>query len=262
MRGQITSPATKNIYLRINQFEKYNDEAFKLKLSKQIVAAKISNCLQLIRNFSYNHPKSGLKPYKDQLKAYLNKVDQTVGTDQLLGIEGGAAKVYFTAFGQMLRAGFEFAGRVKRPPTDPVNALLSFSYTMIFNEISSLLDGLGFDPYLGYYHKADYGRASLAADLIEEFRAPVADRLTLNLVNNRILQSGDFHSNPKGGGVYLNRNAMKRYFVKYEKTLNAEFAHPQIGETTTLRKCFRIQAERLAATIQNKAEYVPYTLNI
>ncbi len=133
---------------------------------------------------------------------------------------------------------------------------------MGFNEISSPQDGLGFGPYLGYFHKADYGRASLAADLIEEFRAPVADRLTLKLINNRIFHPDDFHTNPKGGGVYLNRDAMKRYFIEYEKALNAEFTYPQTDETRTLRKCFRIQAQRLAATIQNKAEYVPYTLNI
>ena len=262
LRGQITSPATKNIFLRIKQFEKYNDEAFKLKLSKQIVASKIFNCLQLIRSFSYNHPKLELGPYLDQLQAYLGRVEKAGRVDQLLGFEGGAAKIYFTAFGHMVRGDFSFSGRVKRPPTDPVNAILSFSYTIVFNEISSLLDGIGFDPYLGYFHKADYGRASLAADLIEEFRAPVADRLTLNLINNRIFQPDDFHTNPKGGGVYLNRDAMKRYFVEYEKKLNAEFTHPQTIENTTLRKCFRIQAERLAATIQNDAEYIPYTLTI
>jgi CRISPR-associated protein Cas1 len=238
----------------------YSDEAFKLKLSRQIVAAKIANCLQLIRSFSYNHPELEIGQYQKRLQEYLNKVAQADRTDQLLGFEGGAAKDYFEAFGRMVLGEFDFPGRKKRPPTDPVNALLSFSYTMVFNEISSLLDGLGFDPYLGYLHKPDYGRASLASDLIEEFRAPVADRLTLNLVNNRILQPDDFHLNPKGGGVYLNKDAMKRYFAEYEKELNAEFVHPHTDENTTLRKCFRIQAERLAATIQKGAEYVPYQL--
>ena len=261
LRGQITSPATKNIHLRIKQFDKYNDEVFKLKLSKQIVDAKITNGLHLIRSFSYNHPELELvEQYQSPLQKYLDKAAQVTGSDQLLGIEGGAAKVYFNAFGRMVLGEFNFTGRKKRPPTDPVNSILSFSYTMVFNEISSLLDGLGFDPYLGYFHKADYGRASLASDLIEEFRAPIADRLTLNLVNNRIVQSGDFHTNPKGGGVYFNRDAMKRYFTEYEKTLNAEFAHPRTGETTTLRKCFRIQAQRLSATIQNDVEYTPYKL--
>ena len=90
----------------------------------------------------------------------------------------------------------------------------------------------------------------------------VADRFTLKLINNQIFKPEDFYTNPKGGGVYLKRKSMKRYFVEYEKKLNEEFEHPRTGETTTLRKCFRIQAESLAATIQNKAEYVPYTMNI
>jgi len=260
LKGQITSPVTKNISLRINQFHKYNDEAFKLKLSQQIVAGKITNCLQLIRSFAYNHPEVELGRYQGGLQESMGRVAEADRPDQLLGFEGGAARDYFEAFGRMVLGEFNFPGRKKRPPTDPVNSLLSFGYTMVFNEISSLLDGLGFDPYLGYLHKPDYGRPSLASDLIEEFRAPVADRLTLNLVNNRILQPHDFHSNPKGGGVYLNKDAMKRYFAEYEKMLNTEFLHPQTGENTTLRKCFRIQAERLAATIQKDTEYVPFQM--
>lgn len=146
----------------------------------------------------------------------------------------------------MLPGRFAFPGRKKHPPTDPVNALLSLSYTMIFNEISSLLDGLGFDPYLAYYHSIDYGRASLASDLMEEFQSPVAGRLTLNLVNNRVFGKEDFYSNPKER-VYLRREALKRYFVEYEEMLNREFVRQENGENTTFRKCFRYQAEKLAA---------------
>ena len=179
-----------------------------------------------------------------------------------MGIEGSAARDYFAAFGKMILGGFEFKGRVKRPPTDPVNAMLSLSYTMIFNEISSLLDGLGFDPYLGYFHSVDYGRPSLAADLIEEFRAPAADRLTLYLVNQKIFKHEDFHENPKGGGIYFRRDALKRYFVEYEQMLNREFLHPVTQERTTMRKCFRLQAEKMAAVIQKGGSYIPFSLEV
>ena len=141
-----------------------------------------------------------------------------------------------------------------------LNALLSLGYTMIFNEISSLLDGLGFDPYLGYFHKVDYGRASLAADLMEEFRAPIGDRLTLRLINNRVFSPDDFHPNPQGDAVYLTREALKRYFAEYEKMLINEFMMTSIGERTTLRKCIRRQAEKMAATIQDDILYLPYSL--
>jgi CRISPR-associated protein Cas1 len=260
--GQITSPATKNIVLRLQQFKKYWDNEFRLKLSIEIVTGKITNCLDFIRHFSYNHPGIGFESETIALKTTLKNVRSANRIDQLLGLEGGAAKTYFSAFGKMILSEFNFTGRKKRPPTDPVNAILSLSYTMIFNEISSLLDGLGFDPYLGYFHNVNYGRASLAADLVEEFRAPIADRLTLNLINNRIIREEDFYTNPKGAGVYLKREALKRYFTEYETMLNHEFIHPKTKENTTFRKCFRLQAENLASTIQNGSPYIPFALEI
>jgi CRISPR-associated protein Cas1 len=260
--GQITSPATKNITLRIKQFKKYTDNEFRLKLSIEIVTGKINNSLKLIRHFSYNHPDVALKSEMAALKTSLEKVPSASRIEELLGLEGEAAKTYFNAFGKMIIGEFNFTGRKKRPPTDPVNAILSLSYTMIFNEISSLLDGLGFDPYLGFFHSVDYGRASLAADLVEEFRAPIADRLTLHLINNRMIREEDFYTNPKGAGVYLKREALKRYFTEYETMLNHKIIHPKTKENTTFRKCFRLQAENLASTIQHDSPYIPFALEI
>lgn len=215
------------------------------------------NGYNVVRLFSYNHPELDLEAEISALKTKLRDAETATRIDQLFGMEGSAAKVYFDAFGKMLPGGFAFPGRKKHPPTDPVNALLSLSYTMIFNEISSLLDGLGFDPYLAYYHSIDYGRASLASDLMEEFQSPVAVRLTLNLVNNRVFGKEDFCSNPKER-VYLRREALKRYFVEYEEMLNREFVRQETGENTTFRKCFRYQAEKLAASIQNNEQYIPF----
>ena len=194
-----------------------------------------------------------------ELNRALRDINMVEDIAILRGVEGSAARAYFRGFGKMILGSFVFEGRKKRPSTDPVNALLSFGYTLIFNEISSLLDGLGFDPYLGYFHAVEYGRASLASDIQEEFRALV-DRFTLYLVNNRILTENDFYKNPKSGGMYLKREAMKRYFVEYEKYLNREFIHPETKENTTLRKCFRIQAEKLARLIKNGENYTSFKL--
>lgn len=256
--GQITSPATKNIALRIEQFRKYEDEGFRTRISREIVAGKIGNCLQILRNFSYNHPDIDLGETTAGLKAKFATVEAATGIEQLMGIEGDAARTYFQGFGRMVLGDFGFPGRRKRPATDPVNAMLSLSYTMIFNEISSLLDGLGFDPYLGYFHSVTYGRQSLAADLMEEFRAPVADRLTLRLINDRIFSADDFRENPGGEAVYFKREAMKRYFAEYEKMITGEFTLGETGEQTTLRKCFRRQAEKMAAVIRDDVAYVPF----
>jgi CRISPR-associated protein Cas1 len=194
------------------------------------------------------------------MEASIKNIDSAASVSALRGIEGYAAKNYFQGFGKMILKGFTFNGRKKHPSTDPVNALLSFGYTLIFNEILSLLDGLGFDPYLGYFHVVEYGRASLACDIQEEFRASV-DRFTLNLINNGMLKEGDFYRNPKDGSVYLKREAMKKYFEEYEKYISREIKHPATEEKTTLRKCFRIQAENLAGYIKGGAGYTPFRLD-
>jgi len=259
--GQITSPATKNIELRVEQFRKYWDDSFRTTLARIIVRGKILNGLSLLRTFSYNHPEINLAPEMGGIQSALSTIDGAANINTLMGIEGSAARVYFSGFGKMILGEFTFEGRKKRPAPDPVNALLSFGYTLFFNEILSLLDGLGFDPYLGYFHNVEYGRASLASDIVEEFRASV-DRFTLYLINNRIFKQADFFTNPKGEGIYLTREAQKIYFVQYEKYLNREFVHPDTNEKTSLRKCFRLQAERLAAFIRGGSEYKTFNLEV
>lgn len=259
--GQITSPATKNIELRIEQFKKYWDDSFRTRLAKIIVRGKISNDLNLLRTFSYNHPDINLAAQMEGVQSALSTIDGAANINAVMGVEGNAARVYFGGFGKMILGEFTFEGRKRRPAPDPVNALLSFGYTLFFNEILSLLDGLGFDPYLGYLHTVEYGRASLASDLVEEFRATV-DRFTLYLINDRIFNQADFFTNPKGEGMYLTREAQKVYFAQYERYLNREFVHPDTTEKTSLRKCFRLQAERLAAYIRGGCDYRTFNLEV
>jgi len=252
--GQLTSPATKNIELRLAQFRGFERPDFRLKLARNIISGKIQNCLSIMTAFSYNHPEIDLKADIQSVQAFSEAVPHTESIEQLLGIEGNAARAYYQGLGRMILGDFVFNGREKRPPPDPVNALLSFTYTLIFNEISSLLDGMGFDPYLGYLHKPDYGRPSLACDLIEEFRPIAGDRLVLNLINNRILSRDHFHSHSTGKGVYLTREGMKKFFSEYEKFLTRELRHPVSGETVTLRRCFRLQAEMMARCVRRQGE--------
>lgn len=157
---------------------------------------------------------------------------------------------YFRALAAMVPPEAGFAGRNRRPPRDPMNALLSFGYVLVGNELQSLLDGMGFDPYLGFYHQVDYGRPSLALDLLEEFRAPLVDRFSANLLNLGVLQVADFAGTSERG-VLLRHEALKRYFTAYEKELATPVALG--GEELTFRQLFRRQAERLArALLQNE----------
>lgn len=136
-------------------------------------------------------------------------------------------------------------------------ALLSFGYVLVGNELQSLLDGMGFDPYLGFFHQVDYGRPSLALDLLEEFRAALVDRFTVGLLNLGTLRQDDFASSPEEG-VLLRRDAMKRFFAAWEKELATPFSID--GQELTFRQLFRRQAERLARTLTHDEPYEPFRL--
>jgi CRISPR-associated protein Cas1 len=175
----------------------------------------------------------------------------------LLGHEGAGARVYFAAFSKMLRHRLGFTGRQRHPAPDPVNALLSLGYTLVYHELSSLLDGLGFDPYLGFFHQPRFGHAGLASDLLEEFRAPLVDRLTLSLINRRVFADTDFYQHTSGG-VYLHDEPRKRYFLEYEAFVSREFRAPDDSGAIDFRRLFRRQAERLRRLLLLGEPYEPY----
>ncbi len=254
--GQLTSPLTKNIPLRIAQFRHHDNPDFCLEFARNVIAAKVGNGLQLVRTHSYNHPEIDLQSEIKALKSSILDISGSDSIPTLRGYEGTAARNYFGALSKMLRGPFTFPGRRHRPPTDPVNALLSLGYTLVCNEIASLLDGIGFDPYLGFLHEDRYGRVSLAIDLLEEFRAVVADRLALNLINNRVMTPDDFYPNPKTGGVQLTREAFKRFVEAYDKQMTQDLVD-QDGESLSPRKMLRRQADRLARALENGHPYQP-----
>lgn len=255
--GQLTAPFTKNIDLRRAQYARAGDPAFALSQARALVAGKLANSLEMLRDFAHNHPDPSLAEEITRLAAYPPQVAAAPDLDTLLGLEGSGARTYFAAFAKMVRRSFGFTGRVRHPSPDPVNALLSLGYTLVYNEISSLLDGLGFDPYLGFYHQPRYGHATLASDLLEEFRAPLVDRFTLTLINNRMFQEVDFYQHT-GGGVYLQDEPRKRYFKEYEGFLNRPWLCPDDRLETDFRRLFRSQAERLMQAVLNGSVYQPY----
>lgn len=255
--GQLTSPFTKNIDLRRAQYARAGDPAFVLAQAQALVAGKLANCLEMVREFTHNHPDTEAKGEIARLAEYLPRVPQQPDLDSLLGLEGAGARVYFAAFARMVRHTFGFTGRARHPAPDPVNALLSLGYTLVYNEIGSLLDGLGFDPYLGFYHQPRFGHATLASDLLEEFRAPLVDRFTLSLINNRVFVETDFYQHT-GGGVYLQDEPRKRYFQEYERFITRPWHHPEEKAETDFRRLFRRQAENLLTAVMNGSVYQPY----
>ena len=257
LKGQLTPPKAKNVLLRVAQYQKHQDTPFALDLARRFVHGKVRNAVSLLTRQHRNYPARGFDTHRQELGRLLRRIDKAPTLDSLRGLEGSAARVYFQGFALACRTDPGFPGRRRRPPTDPVNALLSFGYTLVNAELSSLLDAMGYDPYIGFFHQLDYGRPSLALDLLEEFRVPAVDRLVLNLVNRRTLKQGDFVRHEESGGLRLNREALAKFFRAYEAHLNRDFTDPVSGQATTLRKSFRRQAERLAAHLTRGEAYVP-----
>jgi CRISPR-associated protein Cas1 len=220
--GQLTPPLAKNIELRRAQFEKERDPAFALAQAKEIVVVKISNQREVLVRYALDEP--GEQPETSraavEMERMLQDVPQACNMDVLRGIEGACARAYWGVFGEMLKAeGVSFPGRQQHPSPDPVNAALSFGYVLLGNMLHSLLDGLGFDPFLGFFHEESYGRASLALDLLEPFRAPVVDRFVLRAFNLGVLKPDQFQ--PDGeGGLRLTPDALKSFFREWERALH------------------------------------------
>jgi CRISPR-associated protein Cas1 len=257
LRGQLTPPKAKNVFLRMRQYEAVKSETVCLPIARAIVAAKISNSMALLRRYRKSNPEGVPLETLQTLSRFSEEAERSLSLERLRGMEGTAAARYFQTLGNLLPPGFTFDGRNRRPPRDPLNALLSFGYVLAGNEIQSLLDGMGFDPYLGVYHQMDYGRPSLALDLVEEFRAALVDRFSLSLLKLGVLKPDDFRSDPERG-VLLRRESMKTYFTAYEKELTTPFSGD--GQELTYRGLFRRQAERLAKALTEGEPYQPFRL--
>lgn len=257
LRGQLTPPKAKNVVLRMRQYELERSEAFCLNLARAMVRGKILNSVAGLKRFRANHPETLAEESVDAVERKLEGLESCESLERLRGIEGAAAASYFQAFAALVPPELGFQGRQRRPPRDPVNALLSFGYVLVGNELQSLLDGIGFDPYIGFLHRLDYGRPSLALDLLEEFRPALVDRFTVRLLNLNILSREDFSRGPDGG-LYLGREGKRRYFAEYEKELNTPFAWEQ--QSLTFRDAFRQQAERLAAALTRDEPYQSFLL--
>lgn len=257
---QLTPPWPKNLPLREAQWRRRFEPEFVLRLSQAIVTGKLNNALAVIRDYQHNHPELDCAAELAAIEAAQTKAEGAATRDSLLGLEGSAAAAYFKVLGRMFMPPWQFATRTRRPPRDPVNAVLSFGYVIVGNELQSLLDGIGFDPYAGFYHATEYGRPSLALDLLEEFRHSLVDRLALHLFNQNVFTTTDFQ-NLSAGGVHLNRDGQKKFFRGYERYLGAYRDQPAPSSVGYFRQHFKNQAQKLAKAIQENGDYTPFQLS-
>jgi CRISP-associated protein Cas1 len=251
-----------NVLLRRTQYRWADDEEKSVSVARLMVAAKVGNCRAVLMREQRNHGSSDAMAHAaEKMAALLENIRHARNVPQLMGLEGEAASIYFGVFNLLLRSqGFEFSGRVRRPPGDPVNALLSFAYVLLASECASALACVGLDPYVGFLHQDRPGRKSLALDLMEELRAPLADRFVLTLINRGQMKLDDFVTEASGA-VRLKDEARKTFLTAYQERKKESLKHPYLEESIELGLLPHAQALLLVRHLRGDLHhYTPFAV--
>jgi len=265
-KARLEGPVSGNILLRQAQHRQAADTAFCLEFARAIVAGKLKNSRSVLmrgaREAFDSQDSETLSRAADNLAASLRAAKDAPDLDSLRGVEGEAARGYFAALNLIVkpraRQHFALNGRTRRPPLDRFNALISFLYALLMNDCRSALEAVGLDPQLGFLHAVRPGRAALALDLQEEFRAVLADRLALTLINRGQLTEGDFDLR-EGGAVILNDTGRRKVVTAWQERKQEEVTHPLTESKMPLALLPFVQARFMARNLRGDMEgYLPY----
>ncbi len=259
--ASVTGEPSGNVLLRREQYRRADDLAASLDVGRSIIAGKIANTRHLLRRAARENAcdETAVSAAADRLGYCLRAVAEAKNLDHLRGIEGEAAQHYFGVFEALViqqKQAFAFAGRNRHPPEDNINALLSFLYTLLMRDVASALTTHGLDPAVGFFHRDRPGRASLALDLMEEFRAAFADRLALALINRQQIKPSHFEKR-EGGAVWLNEAGRKEVLSAYQKRKQEEIQHPFLDESLAIGVVFHAQALLLARHLRGDLDAYP-----
>ncbi|MCX7794690.1 MAG: CRISPR-associated endonuclease Cas1 [Thermodesulfovibrionales bacterium] len=217
-----------NGLLRLKQYEKAINRDFCLHTAKAIIERKVKTQIDFLKNLITEESRSiEFIPAIDSLEKVMKSISEAPSIDSLRGFEGGAQAVYFSAYCKLFHQSLNFKGRNRRPPLDPVNAMLSLVYTMLHYEAVREIEITGFDPTIGFYHHFEYGRESLACDIIEIFR-PLADKFVYEIFKNKYFTAEDFSHEERQAGCYLKKDSRKKFYPAYEEW--ASTIRPQLTE--------------------------------
>lgn len=291
--GRLQSALGKNIVLRREQFRKMEDEVFCLKTAKAIVKGKLSNLRAVLMRLNRQRENVELDNEILTLRNLIPRVDEANSLETLRGYEGRGSAIYFGGFSKgFIAEGVQFPGRVRRPPTDPINALLSLGYTLLLNQIIAAVNLVGFDPYLGSLHMVDYGRPSLSLDLMEEWRTIIVDTLVLSVFNLKALTPADFEERMTASAetaspdvtdsrnlqdektveasgaeddtksaVLLTDAGFRKFIAQYERKMGQKVQYHLTGDQLSYRDCIREQVRHFARYLKGEeAEYQPMPL--
>lgn len=250
---------------RVRQYQRTLEADFSLRVARKIIVAKLYNQRRLVQRVAANR-KAEDRPVPPGIPLTLESLDRLMtaagradNVDSLRGHEGLAAANYFSSWAALLPEAFPFERRSTRPPLNPVNAVLSFTSTLIYHELHAYLHAHGLDPALGVLHTTENGRWSLALDLMEPFRPIIAEALTLDLFSHKMLNASHFE--PANGGIYLNREGRAKLILQYEKRMERQFMSEAVGHRTTLRQQLENQATQFKTALDNPDSFEPFLMN-
>ena len=256
----LCQPPAPHSTARLAQYHRAGDPAFGLALAINWVEAKILNSRRVLQRLAANRDDLEITPQLLALQTLAENSLNAGSTETLRGYEGTAAGRYFECFGSFFPPENPFERRSRRPPHNPPNAVLSYAYTLLGAEAEASLHAIGLDPAIGFYHEPSDRRASLALDIIEPFRAPLADAMAIDLFSHGILHPVS-HFTPQNGGIYLNSEGRRRFFTAYERRMDREYNSEQKGLRTTIRRELQRQCQLVKQSVLEGEPFEPFLMN-
>lgn len=262
-RGRLTGEINGNVFLRKKQYRISDSEEESVKISKHMIVGKIFNCEQLLKRTIRDH---GLRVNSERIAHAIDKLKQSRGKalvctdlEELRGIEGNAASVYYSVFNESIlqnKDEFIFKERNRRPPLDRVNALLSFAYSLLASEVAAALEGVGLDSYVGFLHRDRPGRTSLALDVMEELRPLIADRFVLKVINRKQIHAKDFYIK-ENRSVILTDDARRNFLKLWQENKEKIITHPYLKEKISWGLIPHVQSLLLARYLRGDLDAYP-----
>lgn len=252
--GRLVGPTGTNLPLRQAQYQRDQDAEFCLKTAQAIVGGKLRNQYTLAARWLRRHPNPLCNSALEDLRTAIVQVSEAEGLDVLLGIEGSAARAYFSIYRSLFDQAWNFTNRNRRPPRDPINALLGLGYTLLHCCLTTAIETAGLDPYLGYYHTESNARPALALDLEEEFRSPIVDSLIYDLIAHRMIKLDDFVPDRESGYLaWLKAPARRLFIQQFSRKIQSGLKTREIGRKLSYQKIFEVQARRMAHAITGES---------
>lgn len=256
-RGRLQPESAKDVRLRQRQYQAAADPKQSLELAKGFVRGKLINATRFCSR--QRERDADVEAAVLSIRQTLEKLDSVESLESLLGYEGSAAVAYYKAFRTFLKGEWGFTTRQFHPPPDPINAMLSLGYTMLFNHVYAFINVVGFDPYCGFFHQPKHGHATLASDLMEEFRSAIVDGYVLSLINNNRVRPEEFQHTKEG--VRFTKEALDRFLAGYHGRMLQPFQHATLNEQTTSLRSIELQVRHLARVmLGEESAYQPFQL--